>query len=30
MLQWGSVLLKQLYSLELKFKEIWPKKRNKY
>ena len=27
MLHWGSVLLKQLYNLDFKFKEIWPKKR---
>ena len=27
MLHWGSVLLKQLYNLDLKFKESWPKKR---
>ena len=27
MLHWGSVLLKQLYNLDLKFKENWPKKR---
>ena len=26
MLHWGSVLLKQLYNLDLKFKENWPKK----
>ena len=26
MLHWGSVLLKQLYNLGLKFKENWPKK----
>ena len=26
MLYWGSVLLKQLYNLDLKFKENWPKK----
>ena len=26
MLHWGSVLLKQLYNLDLKFKEKWPKK----
>ena len=25
-LHWGSVLLKQLYNLDLKFKENWPKK----
>ena len=25
MLNWGSVLLKQLYNLDLKFKESWPK-----
>ena len=25
MLHWGSVLLKQLYNLDLKFKENWPK-----
>ena len=25
-LDWGSVLLKQLYNLDLKFKENWPKK----
>ena len=27
MLHWGSVLLKQLFNLDLKFKENWPKKR---
>ena len=26
MLHWGSALLKQLYYLDLKFKENWPKK----
>ena len=26
MLHWGSVFLKQLYNLGLKFKENWPKK----
>ena len=26
MLHWGSVFLKQLYNLDLKFKENWPKK----
>ena len=26
MLHWGSVLLKQLYNLDLKFKDKWPKK----
>ena len=26
MLHWGSVLLKQLYNLDLKFKKNWPKK----
>ena len=26
MSHWGSVLLKQLYNLDLKFKENWPKK----
>ena len=26
MLHWGSVLLKQLYNIELEFKENWPKK----
>ena len=26
MLFWGSILLKQLYNLDLKFKENWPKK----
>ena len=26
MLHWGSILLKQLYNLDLKFKENWPKK----
>ena len=27
MLHWGSLLLKQIYDLDLKFKENWPKKR---
>ena len=27
MLHWGSLLLKQIYNLDLKFKENWPKKR---
>ena len=26
MLHWDSVLLKQIYDLDLKFKENWPKK----
>ena len=26
MLHWGSLLLKQIYNLDLKFKENWPKK----
>ena len=26
MLYWGSVSLKQLYNLDLKFEENWPKK----
>ena len=26
MLHWGSVLLKQLYNLDLKFKENWSKR----
>ena len=26
MLHWGNVFLKQSYNLDLKFKEIWPKK----
>ena len=26
MLHWGSVLLKQFYNLDLKFKGNWPKK----
>ena len=26
MLHWGSVLLKQLYYLDLNFKKNWPKK----
>ena len=26
MLHWGSVLLKQLYNIELEFKKNWPKK----
>ena len=30
MLHWGSVLLKQLYNLDLKFKENWAKKEELY
>ena len=26
MLHWGSVFLKQLYNVDLKFKENWPEK----
>ena len=26
MFHWGSILFKQLYNLDLKFKENWPKK----